>query len=172
MTETPSHAKSRTLCVAVICIAVPLVLALLWIVKERWAAGREYKSYHKLCAMGATGDDWVSFREYITGRPPIVQIDIPAHIPPKSTFDALPNLQNLEALTLAYPSLSTDQLQTIQRLRLQSLRFTGSFPRDPDVPELACLRGVRFLYIPSTNLSTDARSILKTLLPSCKIQFE
>ena len=174
MTEAPSHAKSRTLRVAGICIAVSLVflLPLFWIVMERRTAEREYMSYNTLCAMGATGDDWVSFREIITGRPPIVQINIPAHIAPESTFDALPDLRNLEALTLAYPSLSADQLRTIQRLRLQSLRFEGSFPRESDVSELACLRGVRLLYIQSTNLSVDAQAKLRALLPLSRIEFE
>ena len=41
---------------------------------ERKAARRERASFERLCAMGATGDDWVSFRELLTGSPPIVQL--------------------------------------------------------------------------------------------------
>ena len=109
---------------------------------ERRNAEREYLSYNTLCAMGATGDDWVSFREIFTGRPPIVQINIPAHIAPDTTFDALPHLRNLEALTLAYRSLSASQLRTIQRLKLQSLSFEDSFHGDADIPKLDCLRSL------------------------------
>ena len=172
MTET-SHAEPRTLRAVLVGIAVTLAfsLAVVWIILERQAAGREYAAYDRLCAMGASGDDWVSFLEIITGKPPIVEITIPEDIAPEITFDALPNLGNLETLILAYPSLSVNQLQVIQRLRLRSLRFEGSFPRESDVSELACLHGLRFIAIPSNNLSADAQSRLRSLLPSCRIEF-
>jgi hypothetical protein len=167
-------APYRKLQVAVIALAATLAffLPVLWVIGQRRAADREHESYKSLRAMGATGDDWPSLREFITGRPPIVQIDVPANIEPKTAFDALRNLQNLEALTLAYSALSTDQLRSMQRLRLNSIRFQGSFPRDSDVPDLVCLRGVRFLYVPSKNLSVDAQSRLRSLLPSSQIEFE
>ena len=42
-------------------------------------AEREYESYEKLCSLGATGDDWVSFREFITGFPHYSSLQIPRH---------------------------------------------------------------------------------------------
>jgi hypothetical protein len=167
--QSNSNWPMRVLGIAVVLILFSLML---WIGAERRAAAREYSAYARLCAMGATGDDWVSFREIVTGKPPIVQIDIPAGIPPQTAFAALPELRNLEALTLAYSTLSTEQLEAVQRLRLNSLRFQGRFPRDADVPQLAGLRSVRFLYLQATNLSVDAQTELRTLLPSTQISFE
>jgi hypothetical protein len=173
MTETsPQGRASRKRRLLLISAVLVVSIFVLWIVIEWRDAHREYAAYGALRELGATGDDWVSFRELFTGRSPIVQIRIPAHIQPELAFSALPNLKNLEALTLAYPSLSTDQLGAIQRLKLESLRFEGSFPRDADVSSLAGLRGLRFLYVPSTNLSAEAQARLKALLYPARIEFD
>ena len=147
-------------------------LTVFTVAAERRAADREYAAYETLCSMGATGDDWVSFREFITGRPPVVQVEIPSAIPPDVAFDLLPDLHHLEALTLAYPSLTVDQLNAVADLDLDYLQFTGDFPSDFDVARLSCLRNVRFLDLTATNLSADAKAQLRSLLPSSKIEFE
>jgi hypothetical protein len=157
----------------VVFVATILVLSLpvLWIIFERKAAQKEYASYNRLCSMGATGDDWISFRELVTGKPPIVQLIIPAHIPEKMAFDALPDFQNLEALTIGYPSLNSGQLRIIRQLHLNALTFAGDYPGETNVQELAPLRDIRFLYIHTNNLSFDAQSKLQSLLPSTRIEF-
>lgn len=167
--QSRAPGSSRVLRVTAVLAAL---LPILWIAMEWRAAHREYAAYKGLCAAGATGDDWMSSQELFTGRPAIVQIRIPANIPPETAFAALPSLKNLESLTLAYPSLSSDQLGTIQRLKLESLRFEGGFPRDADVSLLAGLRGLRFLTVPSTNLSAEAQARLKALLDRTRIEFE
>ena len=130
---------------------------------------REYSSYQQLCDLGAVGDDWVSYKELITGRPPIVQIDIPRETPKQLALQLLPNLNNLESLSIEYDSLTNDDLDALQRLGLRSLEFAGEFPGDLDVQRLSRLRHLKFLYIPANQLSPSYLHRLRVLLPSTKI---
>ncbi len=146
-------------------------LCSLWIISERRAADRERAAFENLIAMGASGNDWISLRELITGRPPVVTMDIPAAIPVQTAFEALPHLKNLEFLTLAYPTLTADQISVIERLKLVSLRFKGTFPTDHNIDQLSALRGVKFLQVPSRNLSANAQEKLQSLLPTSEITY-
>ena len=109
-------------------------------------AEREYESYEKLCSLGATGDDWVSFREFITGRPPIVQLDLPPTIPVDVAMELVTDLHNLESLTVSFDSLTDSQLSTIRNLKLNAIHFNGEFPSDAEIDRLAAFSDVRFLY--------------------------
>lgn len=155
-------------CIALVTIAVVVVL----IAAVRRAAEREYASYKTLCSLGATGDDWVSILEFVTGRPPIVQIRIPACVSVHTTFALLPDLHNLDSLTVAYDSLSDEQLDAIRNLGINSLCFEGDFPSDADVNRLSRFRGVRFVHIPSGNLSAEGRHELRGILRSSEVVFD
>jgi hypothetical protein len=149
-----------------------VVCVLLAAAIEIRAARRERASYERLCEMGATGDDWVSFREFITGSPPIVQLEIPSTVPREVAFELLPDFYNLEYLGLQYESLSDEQLEVISRLRLDALRLGGPFTSIDDVERLARLRGLRFLYLPNAELSPAAAGRLQSLLPLCRISVD
>lgn len=175
MVDEPHPHKStmsmmaRTIVIGAIAIVV--VSMVFWVVAEKGAARRERAAFKTLCELGATGDDWMSFREIITGSPPIVQIVVPANIPQDTAFDLLANLPNLESLTLEYATLTDTQLITIQQLHLESLGFKGNFPSNSDIKRLTCLRGIRFLYVPSRNLSEHSQTELQSLLPTSQITF-
>ncbi len=96
---------------------VVIASTVLWIGLERYVAEREYAAYHRLRALGATGDDWVSFKELITGRPPIVQIDIPETVPLNIALESLADMPNLESLTLRHTTFSNDELNTLKRIK-------------------------------------------------------
>jgi len=168
---TEQHDVSRFVSRWLRTIAAGLVVLVLLLAAaiERQAARRERASYDQLCQQGAIGDDWVSWRELITASPPIVQLEIPATIPPETTFQLLPDLYNLEYLSLNYDALTDNQLKLIERLDLESLTFSGRFPSDNDIERLASLRSLRFLHVPATNLSPAAATRLQSLLPSCKV---
>ncbi|QDU45992.1 hypothetical protein Mal52_44890 [Symmachiella dynata] len=168
MNNATNRRSTIPACIAiVVCVAV--VVSILTV---RRAAEREYASYETLCSLGAEGDDWVSFLEIITGRPPIVQLEIPAEVPKETTFALLPDLRNLEALTLAYDSLTDRQLDTISELGLNSLNFEGDFPTDSDISRLSRFRGVQFIYVPPGNLSSEAQNKVRALLSSSIIDFD
>lgn len=130
----------------------------------------EYAAYDELRKAGATGDDWVSFEELITGRPPIVQLKIPANIAKEDAFRCLRHMHNLESLTLAYDSLTDDEISTISTLRLNSFTFTGNYPTDESVPNVLRFSTIRFLYVPSGNLSAKSVQRLQRELPSVRIE--
>ena len=132
-------------------------------------AEREYSAYRRLCELGASGDDWVSFNEFITGRPPIVQIDIPKETPQNVAFELLPNLNNLESLSIEYDSLTNDDLNVLLKLELHTLEFKGEFPFDVYVQRLSLLRSLKFVYIRKNQLSADYLARLRSMLPRTKI---
>lgn len=172
VSQTHPQTRTTTKLVTLLSTAVVVAVVLAAVVSVRAAAEREYAAYDALRSLGATGDDWVSFGEFITSRPPIVQIEIPANLPTETAFHLLPELSNLEAVTIAYDSLTDDQLNAIGNLRLESIRFTGAFPSDDDVRRLSHLRGTRFIYIPSSNLSERGHKQVQDLLPSSNVTFD
>lgn len=135
----------------------------------RTLAGREYAAYHELCELGAEGDDWISPKELITGRPPIVQIRIPASIDPQVTMTLLPTLNNLEALTLEYDTMTANDMRVVESLSLRSLTFCGGFPTDDDIEQLSIFDTVPFLTLPAERLSDQSISHLQELLPHTKL---
>lgn len=130
----------------------------------------EYAAYDELRNAGATGDDWVSLIELVTGRPPIVQLEIPANIPIGDAFRCVRQMHNLKSLTLAYDRLTDQEISIISDLGLNSLAFTGNYPTDETVSDLLTLSTIRFLYVPSGNLSDDSIERLRLGLPSAKIE--
>jgi hypothetical protein len=116
---------------------VIIASTVLWIGMERYLAEREYAAYDRLRALGATGDDWVSFKEFITGRPPVVQIDIPESIPVETALEALKDMRNLESITLRHNSFTNDEINSIKRLNkpvtFGSNVSIGVRHADPDV---------------------------------------
>lgn len=130
----------------------------------------EYAAYNELRKAGATGDDWVGLLELVTGRPPIVQLNIPGSIPKDDAFRCLRDMHNLEGLTLAYDSVTVEEISTISSLRLSSLTFTGNYPTDNTVSDMLRFSTLRFLYLPSGNLSDDSIKRLRLSLPSTKIE--
>ena len=132
-------------------------------------AEREYESYEKLCSLGATGDDWVSFREFITGRPPIVQLDLPPTIPVDVAMELVTDLHNLESLTVSFDSLTESQLSTIRNLKLNAIHFNGEFPSDAEIDRLAAFSDVRFLYLPANQVSPDSMRRLQSMLPNASV---
>jgi hypothetical protein len=165
-------AKFRFSTRALLSVTFLVAAALAAVVALRRAAEREYASYDALKSLGAMGDDWVSFLELVTGRPPIVELYLPQTVPPDQAFRLLPDLRNLEGLILDYSTLSEAQLEIIRDLRLHSLRFVGDFPTDADVDRLSGFRGIQFIYVPTSNLSSDAKKRLQTLLPSTLVEFD
>ena len=130
----------------------------------------EYAAYNELLNAGATGDDWVGWLELVTGRPPVVQLDVPANIPKEDAFRCIRHMRNLESLELAYDSLADEEILIISNLRLNSLVFTGNYPTDETVSDLLVFSKIRFLYVPSGNLSDDSIEHLRLGLPSVKIE--
>jgi len=168
MNNATNRRSAILACIAIVA-SVAVVVSILTV---RRAAEREYASYEMLCSLGASGDDWISLLEFVTGRPPIVQVEIPADVPVETTFALLPDLHNLEALTLAYDSLTDRQLDTIGELSLNSLSFEGDFPSDSDINRLSRLRGVQFIYVPPGNLSSEAQNKVRALLSSSIVDFD
>lgn len=130
----------------------------------------EHTAYDELRNAGATGDDWVGLLEFVTGRPPVVQLEIPASIPTEDAFRCIRQMHNLESLTLAYDRLTNEEISIISDLRLNSLAFTGNYPTDKTVSDLLGFSTVRFLYVPFGNLSDDAIERLRQGLPFAKIE--
>ena len=121
-------------------LSVTAFVVILWIVAwiglERHLAEREYAAYHRLRALGATGDDWISFKEMITGRPPIVQIDIPATVPFDTALESLADMGNVESITLHRASISNEESNALKRfekrVKPSSRRFIRVVLTDAD----------------------------------------
>ena len=106
--------------------------------------------------------DRVDFRENL-------KVEI-ANIPKDDAFRCIRHMRNLESLELAYDSLTDEEILIISNLRLNSLVFTGNYPTDETVSDLLVFSKIRFLYVPSGNLSDDSIEHLRLGLPSVKIE--
>ncbi|WP_146441081.1 hypothetical protein [Crateriforma conspicua] len=153
----------------VLPLSIGVVAMVYSCVTLRLSAEREYAAYDQLRAMGATGDDWISFTELITNRPPVVQIDIPASIPQGKSLALIRDMPNLEYVGLAYNKFSDSELDQLAGLSLHSIRFEGAFPSDSDANRLSRFRGLRFLTIPELNLSDESLAELRSVLPQCRV---
>lgn len=137
------------------------------------SAMRERNAYKHLCRLGATGDDWVGWRELILGRDyaPIVQLDLPPSIKLEVALPLLAHLDNLEALSLSCGPINDDQFSQLRELRsVRSLGFTSRAITDAAVPYLAQFTHIRWLYLRDTRITNDGIVRLQTALPNCKIK--
>ena len=152
-------------------VVVPLAMGVAYFTTSIRNAEREHASFEKLCELGATGDDWVSFKEFITGRPPIVQLAIPSTVRTSLAVELLPDLGNLESLSVALDSPSNSDLDVIRDMGLRSLHFCGTFPREEEIGRLARFGRLEFLYLKQKNqLSDGAVDRLKRQLPNTRIE--
>ena len=158
--------KTQTKIVASTVLATVIVCCVI----AKRNAELEYAAYDELRNAGATGDDWVSLLELVTGRPPVVELYIPISIPKDDAFRCIRQMHNLESLTLAYDSLTDEEISTLSNLRLNSLTFNGNYPTDEAVSGLLGLSTIRFMDIPSGNLSDNSIQRLRLGLPSARIE--
>ena len=159
--------KTYILVAACLLLVVAPVAAL--ILNERRDANREYAAYGRLCDAGASGDDWVGFSEIVTGKPPIVQLNVPETVDRSLAFNLIPDMVHLESLSIAYGNLSYDELALIPRIGLNSLQFSGHYPQNADAIDLRVLSSIRFLTIPNGRLSDETLASLQSEMARTKI---
>ena len=112
-------------------------------------ARREHEAYEELCALGAGGDDWIGWREWVFGSNyrPIVAIGIPPTVDLDRALPLLSQLDNLECLYLSGTSIDDSQLVLLYNLH-----------------------SVRFLDLSSTTITDVGYNQLKQRLPQCTIE--
>lgn len=135
-------------------------------------AAIEYAAYKELQSHGATGDDWVGLSELITGRPPIVELEIPSNVPRDVAFRCISEMRNLESLSLSYDSMSETERELVADLGLDSLRFSGAYPTNNNLTELASFTRLRFLYLPPCVTSKTSLANLQAAMPRTKITIQ
>ena len=112
-------------------------------------ARHEYRAYQELQELGATGDDWVGWRE-IFGYPPLVQVDLSGTIQIEHAMEHLRHLENLEYLSIDGIQLTDSNLANLADL-------------------LAELTNFRWLNLSGTRLSDEEVHELQMSLPNCTI---
>jgi hypothetical protein len=134
---------------------------------------REQRAYRQLCALGATGDDWVGWRELFLGRnyAPIVEIQIPPTLDLDKALPLLSDLDNLEALDLTGCSIADSHLVSLSSLRtVKSLRLARTGIGDERLPLLTKFDHLRWLYVDGAKMSAEGLRQLQRDLPDCRIE--
>jgi len=84
-------------------------------------------------------------------------------------IELIPDLGNLESLSIAFDSPTNSDLDVIKNLGLLSLEFCGTFPRDEDVERMKRFGRLKFLYLQNDQLSSESVDRLRLLLSNTSI---
>jgi hypothetical protein len=132
---------------------------------------REYDAHQQLCAMGATGDDWVGLRELLNPKfRPIEQIKLPPELAVHAALPYLQHLDHLTSLEVSSTSFSPEDFESLQHLKwFRWLELAGSCLNDGHIPQLANLRGRNHLNLYDTSITDEGLRELKKSIPSCRM---
>jgi len=141
-----------------------------WLGRETMLARQEQAAYQDLRALGASGDDWVGWREWLGSEyRPIVQISLPPTVTLKAAMPHLLRLDNLEFLDLSdNPIVDSDLSKLLQLDWIDSLSLSSTQINDASIPDLATMRNLRFLYLKKTRITDDGFRELQRALPHCR----
>ena len=131
-----------------VAVSLGVLAALGMLAREFQNARNEQVAYQELCRLGATGDDWVGYREILFGRNhrPIVQIKLPSTVTVEGALPYLKQLDNLEYLDLSGNPISDNDLKKLKKLHwIYSLGLSSTSITDAGLTNLEPLTELRFL---------------------------
>ncbi|MEX0939547.1 MAG: hypothetical protein WDZ59_16910 [Pirellulales bacterium] len=172
-----THRVSNRRFVAILATVVFVVGVLFWSAhRMKTAAIAERKAEKELEAMGASLDDWFSWRDFFLGYR-LGAVNIEANLSGirdiNSAMEHVPSLTGLEHLNLSETEVNDRDLARIAGLRnLTSLQLTGTQVTDAGLPHLYGLGGLRSLDIDKRHITDAGIEELQARLPKLNVTLE